>query len=183
MCERHFYINLCTQLRLTTHLFTNTSLKLVTSEYDQLNTAIDDLGTSIGSTLDEQKHELERTHAEELRKVQVSVDELTKEKIQLQDSIATNERANQLETERDWYKKEALHLDETLEKENAKMKELASKLESSQQEVTWLKGQVDKLTKEGGVSDATAGESCLDETKGDAKAEQDGRDTAEAKTE
>ena len=102
------------------------------------------------------------------------MDELTKEKIQLQDSIATNERANQLETERDWYKKEALHLDEELENTKAKMKELASKLESSQQEVTWLKGQVEKLTKV--HSDATADESCLDEPKGDAKVEteQDG---------
>ena len=155
----------------------------MTSEYHKLNSAIDDLGTSIGSTLDEQKNELERTHTEELRKIQLSVDELTKEKIQLQDSIATNERANQLESERDWYKKEALHLDETLEKEKAKLKDLASKLESSQQENTWLKGQVEKLTKhKGEVTDATTGELSLDEKKeeGGAKAEteQDGRDTA-----
>ena len=156
-------------------------LQLVKSEYDKLNSAIDDLGTNIGSTLDEQKHELERLHTAELHKVQVSAEELSKEKIQLQDSIATNERANQLETERDWYKKEALHLDEELEKTKAKMKELASKLESSQQEVNWLKGQVEKLTKqkEGGVSDMIAGEICLDETKGDAKVEteQNGCDT------
>ena len=112
----------------------------------------------------------------------MSVDELTKEKIQLQDSISTNERANQLETERDWYKKEALHLDETLQQTKAKMKELASKLESSQQEVTFLKGQVEKLTKEGGVLDASAGESCLDEKRGDAKAETE-QDDCETKTE
>ena len=74
-------------------------------------------------------------------------------------------------------------MDEELEKTKAKMKELASKLESSQQEATWLKGQVEKLTKEGGISDATAGESCLDEKKVDAKAEQDGCDTADTKTE
>ena len=36
-------------------------LQLVKSEYDKLNSAIDDLGTNIGSTLDEQKHELERS--------------------------------------------------------------------------------------------------------------------------
>lgn len=149
-----------------------------------MNSAIDDRGTSIESTLDEQKQELERVHTTDLRKIQLSVDELTKEKIQLQDSIATNERANQLETERDWYKKEALHLDEELEKTKAKMKELASKLESSQQEVNWLKGQVEKLTKEGGVS----GEPYPDEKKGDAKAETDQEEsntavTADAKTE
>jgi len=135
-----------------------------------LNTAIDNLGTSIGSTLDQQKQELERVHTTDLHKVQVSAEELSKEKIQLEDDIASNKRACQLETERDWYKKEALHLDETLQQTKAKMKELASKLESSQQEVTWLKGQVEKLTKEkeGGASgNATAGES----TKGDAKVE------------
>lgn len=77
-------------------------LQLITYEYDKLNTAIDDLGISIGSTLDEQKQELERVHSTELRKVQVSVDELSKEKIRLEDSISSNERACQLETERDW---------------------------------------------------------------------------------
>ena len=79
-----------------------TCLQLVTLEYDKLNTAIDDLGTNIGLTLDEQKKDIEQTHDKELRKVQVSVDELSKEKIQLEDDIASNKRACQLETERDW---------------------------------------------------------------------------------
>ena len=176
-----YFSALTTATNLTTQstFHNSSSLQLVTLEYDKLNTAIDDLGSSIGSTLDEQKQEIERVHTANLLKVQVSVDELSKEKIQLQDAISSNERACQLETERDWYKKEALHLDETLEKEKAKMKELASKLESSQQEVTWLKGQVEKLTmQKGEITDATAGES----TKGDAKVEtaQDGSDTAAA---
>ena len=68
-------------------------------------------------------------------------------------------------------------MDEVLAHTKAKMKELATKLENSQQENTWLKVQK-KLTKEGGVSNATDGESCLDkkEDEGNAKVEteQDG---------
>jgi len=130
-------------------------MDLVESEYSKLKGAIDELGTAISGTLGRQKDELTRTHKTEMRKVQVETQNLSKEKIQLEESIATNERACQLETERDWYKKEALHLDEVLETCKAKQKELVDRLDESEQDRKWMKGQVEKLTKYNRVLDKT----------------------------
>lgn len=82
------------------------SLQLVTSEYSKLQGAIDDLGSAIDGTLGRQKEDLQRTHKTEMRKAQVEIESLSKERTRLEESIVTNERACQLETERDWYRKE-----------------------------------------------------------------------------
>ena len=82
-----------------------------------------------------------------MRTLQVEIESLTNERTRLEESIATNERACQLETERDWYKKEALHLDEVLEQTNVRLKELSDRLDESEQDRMWTKGQVEKLAK------------------------------------
>ena len=82
-----------------------------------------------------------------MRTLQVEIESLTNEKTRLEESIATNERACQLEIERDWYKKEALHLDEVLEQTNVRLKELSDRLDESEQDRMWTKGQVEKLAK------------------------------------
>ena len=123
------------------------SLQLVTTEYSKLQSAIDDLETSINNTLGQQKQDLNRAHETEMRTLQVEIERLTNERTRLEESIATNERACQLETERDWYKKEALHLDEVLEQTNVRLKELSDRLDESEQDRMWTKGQVEKLAK------------------------------------
>mmetsp|Transcript_42633 Transcript_42633/g.89440 ORF Transcript_42633/g.89440 Transcript_42633/m.89440 type:complete len:211 (-) Transcript_42633:601-1233(-) len=122
------------------------SIQLVTSEYSKLQGAIDDLGSAIGGTLGRQKEDLQRTNKTEMRKVQVEIENLSKDKTRLEESIATNERACQLETERDWYRKEALHLDEVLEQTRVKQKDLMDRLDESEQDREWMKGQLEKLT-------------------------------------
>ncbi|KAL3763725.1 hypothetical protein ACHAW5_006169 [Stephanodiscus triporus] len=78
--------------------------QLVDAEFSKLQGAIDDLGTSIGNTLSLQKQDLERTYKSEMRKVEVEIENLTRDKNRLEESIMSNERACQLEIERDWYK-------------------------------------------------------------------------------
>jgi len=123
-------------------------MQLVTSEYSKLQGAIDHLGSAIGSTLGRQKEDIQRTNKTEMRKTQVEIESLSKDKTRLEESIATNERACQLETERDWYRKEALHLDEVLEQTRVKQKNLVDRLDESEQDREWMKGQLEKLTKQ-----------------------------------
>ncbi len=123
------------------------SLQLVTSEYSKLEAAIEDLGTTIGNTLDRQKHDLERTHNIETDKLRAEIENLINEKQFLQDSLSSNERTSQLETERDWYKKEALQLDEVLGQSKANQKNLTDLLLESEQDAKLTKRQVGKLTK------------------------------------
>lgn len=127
--------------------FFSSSLQLVALEYSKLESAIEDLGTSIGNSLDRQKRDLERTHKIETDELRAEIENLINEKQLLEDSLSSNERTSQLETEREWYKKEALHLDEALEQSKAKQKELADRLFESEQDVKLIKRQVAKLTK------------------------------------
>jgi hypothetical protein len=128
-------------------LSTSSSFQLVTSEYSKLEAALEDLGISIGNTLDRQKHDLERTHKIETDKLRAEIENLINEKQFLEDSSSSNEKTSQLETERDWYKKEALHLDEVLEQSKANQKKLTDLLFESEQDTKLTKRQVGKLTK------------------------------------
>ena len=122
------------------------SINLVTSEYSKLQEAIGDLGNMINNNLERQRHEIEREHRSQLKKFQVDLDNLHSEKSRLEESIATNERANQLEEERDWFKKEALRLDKILEQTKARQKELMERLDESEQDRKWMKSQIEKVT-------------------------------------
>jgi predicted RNase H-like nuclease (RuvC/YqgF family) len=122
-------------------------VQLVASEYSKLQGAIDDLGTSIGNTLGQQKQDLERAYKSEMRKVKVEIESLTKDKNCLEESIMTNERACQLEIERDWYKKEALHLDEEMEKMKVRQRQMIE----SKEDREWMKGRLRKLTENNAV--------------------------------
>lgn len=103
-------------------------LQLVESEYLKLQGAIEGLGMSIDNTLNQQKATLDLTHQSEIAKCDAEIDNLIKDKRRLEESITSNERACQLEVERDWYKKEALHLDSVVEKMKAREKKLNESL-------------------------------------------------------
>lgn len=118
-------------------------LQLVESEYLKLQVAIDDLGTSIDNTLNRQKETLDLSHQSEIAKCKLEIDNLIKDKHQLEESITSNERACQLEVERDWYKKEALHLDSVVEKMKAREKKLNASLLDREQ----IKGRLHTLAK------------------------------------
>lgn len=110
-----------------------------------MEAAIDDLGMSIDNSLDRQKQDLDRTHKTEIEKAKAEIEILIHEKQLLEDSLASNERTSQLETERDWYKKEALHLDEVLEQSKVQQKKLTDQLFEREQDAKLMKRQVEKL--------------------------------------
>lgn len=94
----------------STAIMDSQSFKLVEIEYSKLQDCIEDLAEMINERLANEKEEIERTHKSAMREVNVELENLKLEKTKLEESIATNERACLLENERDWYKREALHL-------------------------------------------------------------------------
>eukprot|EP00970_Alexandrium_tamarense_P005140 scaffold835_cov202-Alexandrium_tamarense.AAC.15 len=123
------------------------SMLLVKTEYSKLQDAISDLGDTIQSSLERQKEVTQRAHNTDLQRLQVERESLKLEKSRLEESIANNERANLLENERDWYKKEALHLDKVLEQTKSRQNELMGELVESVQDRKWMKAQMEKITK------------------------------------
>ncbi|KAL7511549.1 hypothetical protein ACHAXN_009664 [Cyclotella atomus] len=120
-------------------------LALVEAEYAKLQECIDNLKETIDSNLSEQKEELETIHQSQISKLSIDIDQLKAEKMKLEEAIAANERANLLENERDWYKKEALHLDKVLEETKSECKELKMKLDESNNDRKWMKEQLEKV--------------------------------------
>ena len=85
---------------LTSTLINSGCLQLVSNEYVRLQGAIEGLGTAVEGSLGRQKEALTLAHKRELAKAKEDADALSKEKTRLEDSIAENERACQLEIER-----------------------------------------------------------------------------------
>lgn len=119
--------------------------KLVEQEYAKLQDCIGDLADTINGTLADQKEELNHSYETEMLKLKFQIEQLTLEKVKLEDSIATNERANLLENERDWYKKEALHLDKQHEQAKAQNIDLKGQLDEIKNDNKWMKEQLEKV--------------------------------------
>ena len=66
------------------------SLKLVEDEYSKLQGAIDELGTSINKTIQEQKNDIELTHQKDMKKVEEEIEQHSRENARLEDEIANN---------------------------------------------------------------------------------------------
>ena len=129
----------------TTSTISSVNLKLVEDEYSKLEGTIDELGTLINTTLENQKKEQERMHQGKMKRVEEVIEQHKKEKTRLEDEIANNHRACQLEIERDWFKKEALHLDEVIVKKKTEIKSLLKNLETLSQDKVCLKAEINKL--------------------------------------
>ena len=130
---------------LSTPVVDSEGWKQVTMEYNKLQECIVDLGETISTTLSDQREDLESSHNADLRKLSLEIDRLKLDKTKLEESIASNERANVLENERDWFKKECLHLDKVLEKTKDENKELRDQLQESQADRRWMKDQIEKV--------------------------------------
>ena len=121
------------------------AFKLVEQEYTKLQECIEDLADTINGTISEQKENMLLSHKAQVRKLNIEIEQLKLEKNKLEDSISTNERANLLENERDWYKKEALHLDKVLEDTKLENKELKDKLDECEVDRKWMREQIEKV--------------------------------------
>lgn len=130
---------------MSTAIMDSRGFKLVEQEYAKLQDCIGDLADTINGTLADQKEEICASHETELAKLNIEIEQLKLEKAKLENSIMTNERANLLENERDWYKKEALHLDKLHEQTKAENKGLKGQLDENKNDNKWMKEQLEKV--------------------------------------
>ena len=129
----------------TSAMIESEAFKLVEQEYTKLQECIEDFADTINGTISEQKENMLLSHKAQVRKLNIEIEQLKLEKNKLEDSISTNERANLLENERDWYKKEALHLDKVLEDTKLENKELKDKLDECEVDRKWMREQIEKV--------------------------------------
>lgn len=101
-----------------------------------------------------------------MRNVQNDFKELRQEMEEKERAVENNVKVKELEKERDWYRKEAMHLDKVLQKTKASEEELRGKVEELEEDRNWLtkqlkivmkqkaalEYQLDRLSEESGLS-------------------------------
>ena len=125
------------------------NFELVEQECAKLQQAIDQYGANASELFKKQKSELlasykvflDSTVKPDFRKLREEID-------RKETQIATDERLKCCEQERDWFKKEALHLDKVVEKMLAEKKEMQSRIDDLEQDKRVMAKQVAVLSKQ-----------------------------------
>ncbi|EJK62894.1 hypothetical protein THAOC_16477 [Thalassiosira oceanica] len=120
-------------------------IDLISREQKNLTDTLSDLKSGIDSRVAREKSEMELAHRVVLNEKAIKTNKLQGEVDRLEEAVATNERANQLEVERDWFKRESLALSSQLGEAEDKIISLEGALEESKREREWLKEQLEKL--------------------------------------
>ena len=107
--------------------------------------AISELGEKVSGVLQKQETEFLSAYRIHERNVEKDFIDLRDEIEEKEKAIADNVKVKQLEKERDWYKKEALHLDQVLLKTKKKENELREKVDELEEDRKWLSNQLKLL--------------------------------------
>jgi len=127
-------------------------------EYTRLQFAISELGDNISGVLQAQETEFLTAYRSHMRNIQKDFLDLRDDIDQKEKAIENNVLVKQLEKERDWYKKEALHLDQVLMKTKKREAGLAEKVDELEQDRTWLSNQLKLVMKEKNLLERRASE-------------------------
>ena len=102
-----------------------TWMKLVEDKNLLLNEAIKDMEhrqeRSLELSLSTQKQELSIAHSDKIQQLKDEIDSIKLDKIALEEKIASDERVVTLENERDYYRKESIQLNATVEMMTSKL--------------------------------------------------------------
>ena len=124
------------------------SWEKVEHEKARLQTAISELGTKVSEVLIKQENEFLTAFKSHMRNVSRDFHTLKNEVDEKEAAIENNTLVKQLEEEKKWYKKEALHLDSVLTKTKKREALLSEKVEELEQDRAWLSNQLKDMMKE-----------------------------------
>lgn len=145
----HYLNNIYYQsLQRTSAYFSIFSMTLVKKSYGNLQHAISEMGDKVSGVLAKQEGEFLSAYRAHMRNVQTDFRSLREELDEKDRSIANNEKVLQLEKERDWYKKEALHLEKILLKTQKKEHNLNEKVAELEEDLSWHSNQLKNVLKQ-----------------------------------
>jgi hypothetical protein len=103
-----------TMTSITASIIDPAAITLVEQKHSKLLEAIENVEKNREKALSSQKEELEKIHADEIKRLKLDI-------ITLQEKIASDERVCTLEKERDFYRKESMKLNATVETLKSKL--------------------------------------------------------------
>lgn len=124
-------------------------MKIVMNEYSKLESAISELGQKVSGVLLSQEEDFLSAYRTHMRNVKDDFISLKRELEEKEILLKNNSLMREIEKERDYYKKEALHLDKILNQrvlgENEKLR---TENESLVENVDWLTKQLKVVMKQ-----------------------------------
>ena len=121
---------------------------MVRENYSNLLNSISNLGNKVNKILQKQEDDFLGAYQTQMRNVQKDFETLQGEIDEKEKAIEENVLVKKIEQERDWYKREALHLDQVLVKLKQREKMLSEKNEELNQDRTWLSNQLKLVMKQ-----------------------------------
>lgn len=119
------------------------SYGLVQEQYTKLENAIEQFQESTSNLLESQRNYFLAASKSHLQNQIMPDTKALRETVEAKErSIATDERLMRCQEERDWFKKEALHLDKTVEKLQREKKALQEKIQDLEQDKRWMERQL-----------------------------------------
>mmetsp|Transcript_5712 Transcript_5712/g.7295 ORF Transcript_5712/g.7295 Transcript_5712/m.7295 type:complete len:177 (-) Transcript_5712:126-656(-) len=139
------------------------NMVVVREQYNNLKAAISELGSKVSGVLQNQETEFLTAYRTHIRNIQKDFEVLRQDIDEKETAIKNNVLVRHIENERDWYKREALHLDQQLMKAKKKEASLSEKVEELEQDRTWLSDQLKNVMKEKNAMERKLNSSCTDD--------------------
>lgn len=110
--------------------------------------AISQLGSKVSDILQSQESEFLSAYKSHMRNVSRDFHSLINDVNEKESAIENHVLVKDLEKEKEWYKKEALHLDSVLTKTKKRETALSQKVEEMEQDRAWLSNQLKDVMRE-----------------------------------
>ena len=120
-------------------------IALVSGEYQNLNQTLKELKSGIDKKVAREVSSSEAAIKIVINEKDLKVNELQSEVHRLEEVVATDQKANELEVEAHWFKRESLNLSGQLGEAKGRIAALEAALEESNREREWLKEQIEKF--------------------------------------
>jgi len=113
-----------------------------------LQDAINEIGSKLSGIMSQQEEEFLSAYQHHLANIRSDFQSLRLEMEEKEAALASNDRIKKLELERDWYRREALHLDKQIIEERKEAQDTKHQLEEIKFDRDWLSKQLKSVMKE-----------------------------------
>ena len=120
-------------------------IALVSGEYNRLSETLKELQSNLDKRVERELKDAAFSNKIVINERDLKVNELQSEVDRLEEVVATDQKANELEVERDWFKRESMNLSGQLGEAKGRIAALEAALEESNREREWLKEQSEKF--------------------------------------
>ena len=117
-------------------------MKKVKDLHGQLQSTVTNLSSKIGCVIREREKDFLAAYRHHMYNVQKELQDAKQRVKEAEDAVKNNNQVRKLKRERDWYRNEAIRLDNAVQRLQDTLKEREEELRASREDQRWLEQQV-----------------------------------------